>query len=121
MEIKKYFRYFMEKWKETKFKLFVIGIMTTIILGIVLGFGYLLAVGCLALFFFFIAQAEKENEKIISPWKQDEIKQKIEDLENKAQLIREHIQKYDEDLEAKMKLYELEKEIEQLKQQYWIQ
>lgn len=95
---------------------FVGGIVT----GIVFGGGFFFLFIFLGIVWAMSRQGAEVGEELMLPIKQEEGYRKIEKVERKAEIIREHIRQTN-DLESKLELDELEKEIETIKDEYKIQ
>ena len=111
----------MKEWFEKnkeffKSKPFIIGAIVFIfmlIITITLGFGYIFVL--LAFAGLYILSKQSSSERIISPKYKEEMYLRLRDMEEEADLIRQHVEENPQDLEAKLMLRELEKQIEELK------
>jgi len=113
----------MKKWIEEnkeifqsfKFKLVSAVFLLILIAGFFVGpelYGYVTVILVFYMLHFFSKQAQKEN--IISPKQKEEALLKLQELEEEATLIREHVEMNGNDLEAKLMLRQLEKEIDEI-------
>jgi hypothetical protein len=106
-------KFFVFSWK---FKTLVLIIVLIAIAGIYFGkelYGYIIASFLFWLIYFFSKQAESEH--IISPKEKNEMIEDYSELKKEADLVRDHINETKEDLEAKLYLHSLEKEMEVIK------
>lgn len=107
-----------EQLKTTKGIISIILFVLILLFSIFIGIQYVLVVLLIIGFFIMAKQGEKENKKVFAPWYIDERKKEINEIEKKAEIVRKHIKENPGDLEAKLKLKELEDEISLLKQKY---
>lgn len=113
--MKNWLKEYANFFKGWQFKVGIGVFVALLIAGIFIGFqiyGYIMAVAVFVLFYYFSLQAQAE--RIVSP---KEIQQMEEDLRNlieEASFIQQHIEENPSDLEAKLLLRELEKEIQVL-------
>ncbi|PGK51548.1 hypothetical protein CN918_27540 [Priestia megaterium] len=80
-----------------------------------LGFRYLAPVLIIALAYLYIHLFK--YEEIISPKEFTEMRDYLRDLEERKEIIQEHLEKHDGDLDAKFELREILKEMEEIKKQ----
>lgn len=100
-------------FKSWPFKIGVGVLVALLIAGIFLGvqiYGYIMAVAVFALFYYFSLQAQAEQ--IVSPKEMAQMEEDLKQLSEEAAFIQQHIDENPGDLEAKLLLRELEKEIQ---------
>lgn len=93
----------------------LIALLITIPIVIFLGIEYLAPVVLISLMYLYVTKFKYEN--IVSPQEFAEMSQYLRELEEKAEIIREHLTKHDGDLDAKFELIEIDKEIEYIKKE----
>lgn len=106
-----------EFWKNnTPFKI-ILGIAALILIPVsfFLGIRYVAPVVMIGLIYYFVHNVKYEN--IISPNEFAEMKAYLRDLEEQAKMIEEHLAEYKGDLNAKIELREIYKEIELVKKE----
>lgn len=99
-----------------KFKVIVVATIIVLLIGIFVGiefYGYAAATLVFVIFYFFAKQAE--SEKILSPDEKSQMEQDLNKLVEEADLIKTHIEDNKGDLEAKLLLHSVEKEISVIK------
>lgn len=104
-------------FKSWKFKLGVFIFFMLVIAGLFWGiqfYGYVLAVCVFILFYYFTLQAQSEH--VISPKEIQQMEEDVNKLKEEADFIRQHIAENPSDLEAKLLLRELEKEIQNIEE-----
>jgi len=79
-----------------------------------LGIQFIFPIIILVLMYLFVTKVSYET--IISPKEFEEQKSYLRDLEERAEMIREHLLDFNGDLQAKFELRELEKEMESVKE-----
>ena len=107
-----------ELLKKTKFKM-VIGVMILgIIFSLFFDFSYFIVIVIIGVMYYLIKQAEKDNDHIMERINREdmeyEIEIEIEELEKRISVVQEHISTND-DLDAKLKLMEMEEKLKKLK------
>jgi len=107
-----------EQLKTAKGIVFLISIIFILLISFFIGFQYLLVILMVVGFFLLIKQGEKENETLIAPWQIDERKKEIEEFQKRIDIVKNHIKENPIDLDAKLKLKEMEDGIAELKAKY---
>lgn len=79
-----------------------------------LGIQFIFPIIILVLMYLFVTKVSYET--IISPKEFEEQKSYLRDLEERAEMIREHLLDFNGDLQAKFELRELEKEMESVRE-----
>lgn len=102
-------------WKEhTWLVVFVvIFIMVAIPIVILFGISYIAPLILIVLLYLYVNKVKYED--VISPKDFEEMNGYLKELEERASLIKEHLEMYEGDLEAKFELREINKEIESIK------
>ncbi|QST03011.1 hypothetical protein IMZ31_20915 (plasmid) [Pontibacillus sp. ALD_SL1] len=85
------------------------------LMGFFIGFGYFAAAVLFLGFYLFALQSA--NERIVSPKELKEIEEALNDLYEKRSIFEEHLREFPEDLNAKLELNELQKEIKSLEKE----
>jgi len=95
----------------------ILGVAALILIPVAffLGIRYVAPVVMIGLIYYFVHNVK--YEQIISPNEFAEMKAYLRDLEDKAEMIEEHVAEYDGDLNAKIELREIYKEIELIKKE----
>lgn len=109
----------IKQWlKTTKARIVLLVVVLAITVGIIFNFTYIFPILILALMFYFIKQAEKENDDINRSIAEEDLEEQrdreIRKLEKTIDVIRDHLEK-NEDLDAKLRLVELEERLKELK------
>lgn len=117
--MKKLLPFFKSKFKNPKVKVITIIILILIIVTMIFGlFKYILLLLTLAIFVLVSRDGKMDNEKILSPWAKEERDKKYNEILNKKEIIEKHIETNQNDLNAKLQLEEVKKDIEEFEKKY---
>lgn len=102
-------------WKEHTWLVVFVGIFIMVAIPIVILFGisYIAPLILIVLLYLYVNKVKYED--VISPRDFEEMNDYLKELEERAALIKEHLEMYEGDLEAKFELREINKEIESIK------
>ena len=116
--MKEMFHKFTRLLKSIKAKIAIAVLLICILVGIFFDYKFIFPILIVGFMFYLMKQAEKEKEEIEKKFDEEDFEVyrivEIRKLEKRIEVIKEHLEKT-EDLEAKLKLLELEEELAELK------
>lgn len=113
------FLYIKEQMKKPKWIIMVslslIAIITLSFLGVM---KYIMVILIIVAFIWISKDGKKDNAKLLSPAEREKRDEEYNEIQNKIEIIQEHIQNNPNDLEAKLKLEAANKEFAEFLEKY---